>query len=340
MASLKDSPQYYHRVLQRIPPRATPSFSDEGMQERVWGRRWGARTDVGTLKTVLLHRPGDEIDVMVNGGHYDPEIEAIIDDDEQWYFRSDKAPSLAKMQAEHDAFADLLRVNGVEVVYMDGGPRDPNSMFTRDMGMVVDGGIIISRMGPVGKPYGTGRRGEELYLTRKVAELGMPIYRTIAGEGLMEGGSFCLLDEKHAAIGMSFRGNTTGADQVEEVLNLLGIELIRVPLPGFAMHLDGGIVMVDHGKAVVNVERLPYWFIDRLAELGIEMIFADYRDVGYAVNVLTIRPGVVIMDQRGTWTRESLEKRGVTVLPVCWEECTKHGGGVHCSSLPLVRERD
>ena len=126
MASLKDSPQYYHRVLQRIPPRATPSFSDEGMQERVWGRRWGARTDVGTLKMVLLHRPGDEIDVMVNGGHYDPEIEAIIDDDEQWYFRSDKAPSLAKMQAEHDAFADLLRANGVEVVYMGGGPRDPN----------------------------------------------------------------------------------------------------------------------------------------------------------------------------------------------------------------------
>lgn len=106
------------------------------------------------------------------------------------------------------------------------------------------------------------------------------------------------------------------------------------------MHLDGGIVMVDHDKAVVNVERLPYWFIDRLGELGIELIYADYRDVAYAVNVLTIRPGVVIMDERGTWTRENLEKRGVTVLPTCWEECTKHGGGVHCSSLPLVREQD
>ncbi|MCF7935810.1 MAG: amidinotransferase [Synergistales bacterium] len=339
MASLQNSPQYYHRVLERIPPKARPAFSEEEMQRRVWGRRWGVRNDVGTLKTVLLHRPGEEIDVMQRGGRYDPEIEAIIDEDEQWYFRSDKAPDLQKMQAEHDSFVEVLRQNDVEVVFMEGGPRDPNCMFTRDMGMVVDGGVIISRMGPVGKPYGTGRRGEELYLLRKVAELGMPVYRTIAGEGLMEGGSFCLLDETHAAIGMSFRGNASGADQVEEVLNLLGIELIRVPLPGYAMHIDGGIVMVDHDKAIVNVERLPYWFLDRLGELGIEMIFADYRDVGYAVNVLTIRPGVVIMDERGTWSREILEKRGVTVLPVCWEECTKHGGGVHCSSLPLVREK-
>ncbi len=340
MGSLKDSSQYYHRVLQRIPPKPKPSFSEETMQKRVWGRRWGVVNDVGTLRMVLLHRPGKELNVMRTGGVYDPEIEAIINEDEQWYFRSQEAPNLEKMQAEHDTFVALLRQNGVEVVFMDGGPRDPNAMFTRDMGMVMDGGIIISRMGPVGKDFGTGRRGEELYLLRKVAELGMPVYRTIAGEGLMEGGSFCLLDETHAAIGMSFRGNDSGADQVEEILELLGIKLIRVPLPGFAMHLDGGIVMVDHRKAIVNVERLPYWFLDVLKDLSIEMIFADYRDVGYAVNVLTIRPGVVIMDDRGTWSREILEKNGVTVLPVSWEECTKHGGGVHCSSLPLVREKD
>ena len=149
------------------------------MQKRVWGRRWGDRNDVGTLKMVLLHRPGDEIRLMT-ADRYDPSIEALIDDDEQWYFRSETGPDLARMQAEHDAFANLLRENGVETVFMDGAPRNPNAMFTRDTGMVVDGGLIVSRMGPVGKPYGTGRRGEELYLTRKAAELGMPILRTVA----------------------------------------------------------------------------------------------------------------------------------------------------------------
>lgn len=39
-------------------------FEDEQMQQRVLQRRWGAYNDVGTMKMVLLHRPGDEIKVM------------------------------------------------------------------------------------------------------------------------------------------------------------------------------------------------------------------------------------------------------------------------------------
>src|SRR5581483_7118773 len=77
--SLTDSAQYYHEVLKRIPPRAAPAFEDEAMQERVWGRRWGVYDDVGPLRMVLVHRPGDSIRVMT-ADHYDPTIEALIDD--------------------------------------------------------------------------------------------------------------------------------------------------------------------------------------------------------------------------------------------------------------------
>ena len=62
--SLQDSGQYYHEVLKRIPPRDLPAFEDEAMQERVWGRRWGVHNDVGPIRTVLVHRPGDEIRIM------------------------------------------------------------------------------------------------------------------------------------------------------------------------------------------------------------------------------------------------------------------------------------
>ena len=79
--SLKDSPQYYHEVLKRIPPRAQPSFEDDAMQARVWDRRWGVYSDVGPLKMVLVHRPGDEMRVMSND-KYDPAIEALIDDEQ------------------------------------------------------------------------------------------------------------------------------------------------------------------------------------------------------------------------------------------------------------------
>jgi N-dimethylarginine dimethylaminohydrolase len=330
---------YYHVVLERIQPKPSPAFEEEEMQRRVWGRRWGVYNDVGTIKTILMHRPGDELN-RITVDKYDPSVEALIDDDEQWYFRSDQGPNLEGMQTEHDALVKIMRENGVEVVFVDGGFKDPNSMFTRDMGIVVNGGIIISRMGPVGREFGTGRRGEEAYITKKVAEIGMPILRTIHGEGLMEGGSFCYLTEHVAAIALSKRGNGLAVRQVRDVLEVQGTELIEIPLVGFSMHIDGVIVMIDHDKAIINVERLPYWLIDKLKMLGIEPIYADYRDAMLAVNCIALQPGKIIMDELAPWSAEKLSAKGVEIITTPYKECRKHGGGIHCSTLPLIREKD
>lgn len=62
------------------------------------------RSEIGTLKRVLLHRPGGELENLM------PEyIERLLFDD---------IPYLKIAQEEHDAFCDLLRRNGVEVVYL------------------------------------------------------------------------------------------------------------------------------------------------------------------------------------------------------------------------------
>ena len=130
-------------------PRPARAFEDEAMQERVWGRRWGVHNDVGPIRTVLVHRPGDEIRIMT-ADRYDPSIEALIDDEAQWYWRGDRAPDLAVMQKEHDALVEALSREGVEVVHVGGSQSDPKAMFTRDNGVIVPGGAIICRMGPVG----------------------------------------------------------------------------------------------------------------------------------------------------------------------------------------------
>lgn len=338
--SLKDSPQYYHEVLKRIPPRPLPLFEDPEMQERVWGRRWGVFNDVGTLKMVLVHRPGDEIKVMVEK-KYDPNVEAIIDDNEQWYWRGEKAPNLEKMQKEHDQMVEVLQKEGVEVVYVEGSPRDPKAMFTRDNGVAIGGGIIISRMGPVGKEPGTGRRGEEAFVARKVVELGMPILRTIHGSGLFEGGSFALVNESNAVIGLSYRQNEEAARQIEEVLKVQGVNLIRIPLTGHSLHIDGAIVMVSHDLALVNVTRLPYWFLDKLKELKIHCVDIHHADDWAVINCLAVKPGKVLLAiNNGEGTAERLGKHSVEVVPIDYSECQKNGGGIHCSTLPLIRERD
>lgn len=61
-------------------------------------------TEIGPLKRVLLHRPGEEIENLT------PDyLSRLLFDD---------IPYLEVAQKEHDEFADVLRENGVEVVYL------------------------------------------------------------------------------------------------------------------------------------------------------------------------------------------------------------------------------
>jgi N-dimethylarginine dimethylaminohydrolase len=333
---LRNSDAYYHVVLERMPPRAEPAFEEADMQERVWGRQWGVHNDVGRLRMVAVHRPGDEIKLM-DPSKYDPSVAAVLDADEAWYWRDRTGPDLPLMQSQHDALVAALKAEDVEVVHVDCSPTNPHATFTRDMAFAVKGGAIISRMGLVGKDPGYGRRGEEAYITKTLVDLGMPILHTIHGTGLMEGGSFTFLTNDVAAVGMSFRGNESGARQIENVLAEQGVRLIRVPLTGFSLHIDGGLVMVDHDKALVNVSRLPYWFLDDLAELGIEVIHA-WPTENMAVNCLAVRPGRVIIAEGCPRTVERLNQRGVEAIEIPYAEIYKNGGGIHCSTMPIIRD--
>jgi N-dimethylarginine dimethylaminohydrolase len=334
---LRKSAAYYHVVLERIPPRAEPAFESPAMQEWVWGRVWGVTNDVGRLRLCALHRPGDEM-AIIDPDKYDDAIEALIDDREQWYWRDSTGPDLARLRRQHDALRAALVAEGVEIVEVPGGAGDVKAVFTRDQAVAIDGGAIVCRMGPVGYAPGYGRRGEEAHITRVLAGLGMPILRTIAGTGLLEGGSVCFLAERVAAVGMSFRQNDEGARQLEEALAVTGTRLIRVPLTGHSLHLDGCIVMVDHDKALINMTRLPYWFLDTLKELGVRPIHI-WPTEEKAVNSLAVHPGRVIIAAGCPYTIERLNRAGVETIPIEYDEVAKNGGGIHCSTLPLIRDR-
>ena len=61
-------------------------------------------SEIGRLRRVMLHRPGGELENLM------PEyLERLLFDD---------IPYLREAQREHDAFADCLRAQGVEVVYL------------------------------------------------------------------------------------------------------------------------------------------------------------------------------------------------------------------------------
>jgi arginine deiminase len=65
----------------------------------------GATSEVGTLRTVMLHRPGPELRRLTPRNN------------DQLLF--DGVPWVARAQEEHDAFAQALRDRGVEVLHLD-----------------------------------------------------------------------------------------------------------------------------------------------------------------------------------------------------------------------------
>lgn len=63
------------------------------------------KSEIGPLKRVLLHRPGNELEHLVPDA-----LERLLFDD---------IPYLRAAQHEHDIFAGILREHGVEVLYLD-----------------------------------------------------------------------------------------------------------------------------------------------------------------------------------------------------------------------------
>lgn len=333
MSQTGESGYVYNSTIKMFAGSAEPAFETPEQQLAVWGRNWGCDNDVGQLRVVLMHRPGQEMAVV------DPKkrIESIGsfgDPEHGWYWQSETVPPVSEMQAQHDALARTLRDEGVEVVYLDGvGSDRMKSCYTRDSSVAVKGGAIVCRLGP------KIRRGEELAVTRTLAQLGVPILRTIHGTGMMEGGSFAWLNSKTAVVGRSIRVNEEGSRQVEEVLAAQGVELLRVDMTGYNMHIDGAFVMVDRDVAIVTRELLPYPFLEKLAELKIRTVEMTPEDDGWIVNCLAVRPGRVLMPPGiSSRTQDALTKLNIEVVTLPYDKMALNGGGIHCSTCPLVRD--
>jgi N-dimethylarginine dimethylaminohydrolase len=197
-----------------------PAFESLEEQTDGWGRLWGCTSDVGRLRVVLMHRPGDELHVAENKPM--PEIGGFGDPEKGWYWMGRTLPDLPAMQGAHDALAALLKSEGVEIVYVgEAAPGRMKQIYTRDSVIGVKGGAVVARLAR------RVRRGEELPVTRALAKAGCPILGTLHGEAIFEGGGFAILDEKTAVCSLSVACNAEGVRQMKNILGTVGSSSFR-----------------------------------------------------------------------------------------------------------------
>ncbi|MBV9166866.1 MAG: hypothetical protein JO321_12365 [Solirubrobacterales bacterium] len=318
-------PQLHQTLMETA---AEPPFLDE--LEQVWGRRWGAWDEVGKLQSVLVRSPGNEL-AQIHGDAWDERAQALVDPNGMWYWTDREPPDLELVAEQHAGLVDALRREGIEVVVAGPmGGRYVKSVYVRDPLITVPGGAIVGRMAV------RMRRGEEADITRHVAGEGMPILATITGTGTLEGGSFVKIRPGLAAFGTSIRCNEEGARQLGEQLARIGWELLVVPLAGYSIHLDLHLAMVDVDRAIVDAAGLPYGFLRKLAELGIRPIHPDPEEA-WSVNALCLEPGRVLMAEGSPRTADALADAGIEVITIAYDELHKNGGGIHCSTMELIR---
>ena len=242
----------------------------------------------------------------------------------------------SKARAEHDAMAAAFVADGVQVVYVEPeGAVFPNQMFCADLMFSTPEGVILAR------PASTVRAGEERQLARRLADLGVPIVRSVSGHGTFEGADAVWIDPTTVVIGRGLRTNQVGIDQVGEVLAAMGVDAFAVDLPFGTMHLMGMLRIVDADLAVAFPRRTPHAAVIALRDRGVEVLFVpegDEQDMNRALNFVTLGPRRVLMNGEYDEYRAFFEDSGIECVPVVATELVKAAGGFGCLAGVLSRQ--
>lgn len=303
-------------------------------------QHWGANSDVSDLNVVVMSPPTTEglmVDPMSPGQESDLTSDAS---DEGWYWLPGECPPrselpIIEMREQWDGLKEVLEGEGVTVVLGDGVSPGRFAHYTRDPLIAVPGGAVVGQMPPA------TRRGEEDWVKRILAELGMPILGTVTGDGQLECGSVSWLNPQTLVVARSNCVNEEGARQLEEVVSASGVEVLRTDLGYYDIHLDGFFGMIDTDLALVDLPKLPFSFVSKVNELGIETLALEPDDDPWVINSLAIRPGKVVMPEGlSTRTRQRIEGHGTEILSIPFDQIHMNGGGIRCSTCPLVRATD
>jgi len=240
-----------------------------------------------------------------------------------------------RLAAQHNAFTELLIQRGCEVLVLDPVDDMPDAIFTYDPAFVVPAGVIELRGAK------QVRSGEPPLLSMELQRAGIPLVGALRAPATADGGDMFWLDRTTLAVGRSYRTNQEAVDQIAALLAGITVETFDLPHdqgPEFCLHLMSVVSPVREDLAVVYERLAPVPLLQALRARGIETVSVpeeDYASLG--CNILTIRPGEVVLAEGNDATAELLHNHGVTVHTYEASEINKGEGGPTCLTRPLLR---
>jgi len=280
---------------------------------------YGGQSNVAPLRVALLKAPGEAF-----GRAFDNPAHGFLHECD-----------LEVAKREHAAFADLLTSLGTTVHLLDVEIDSPDLLYAYDPLIVTDRGAIPLRPG---KP---NRVPEATAIEGWTSARGIPTAGRIEAPGTIEGGDTFWLRPDLFCIGRTLRTNQAGADQLAALVGG-DVRIFDVPYwkgPAELVHLMSVISPIADDLAVVFMPLLPLGLWQLLGDLGYRLIDVpeeEYPTLG--VNVLAVRPGVVIAAEGNPVTAAAMAAHGVEVHTYPAFEIGMNGsGGPTCMTRPILR---
>ena len=297
-------------------------------------------SEIGKLKKVMLHRPGKELENL------QPDyLERLLFDD---------IPFLEDAQKEHDNFAQALRNEGVEVLYLEQlAAESLTSPEIREQ--------FIEEYLEEANIRGRETKKAIRELLRGIKDNRELVEKTMAGVQKVE-----LPEIPEEAKGLTDLVESDYPFAIDPMPNLY---FTRDPFAtiGNAVSLNhmyadtrnretlyGKYIFKHHpvygGKVELVYNREEGDLAEILAEnLGVEKVHLIRCGGGNIVaaareqwndgsNTLTIAPGVVVVYDRNTVTNKILEEYGLRLIKIRGSELVRGRGGPRCMSMPFERE--
>jgi N-dimethylarginine dimethylaminohydrolase len=245
-------------------------------------------------------------------------------------------PDAAGIAAEHEAFRSAIAAAGAEVVVAEPDQENPDAVYVYDPALVTPYGAVVLRPGK------ERRRSEAALIARDLEDAGVPVLARIEAPGELEGGDTLWLDDRTLAIGLGYRTNQAGTEQLRTALPDVDVPAYDLPYwrgRGEILHLMSLVSPLDADLALVYLPLLPVRLVELMRECGIgfvEVPDAEFESMG--CNVLALGPRLALALEGNPETRRRLEAAGVEVRTYRGDELSRKGdGGPTCLTRPLAR---